>query len=258
MRTLCSVATLSLVALAATGRAEDKQWGTIKGQVVFGGPTIPERKAIDVKGQNMCLKNGPVLSEELVVDPNTKGVRWAMVWLLDEKGGQKVPIHPSLAKAPPSVVLDQPCCAFEPHVLFMRTGQTLVAKNSAEFVHNVNIIGDGESAPQKNTSVPPGKSLEFEGWKASHRPVPIQCGIHPWMNCMVRVLDHPYCAVTNEKGEFEIKDAPAGNFRMVVWQESVGYVVKDKNDTGKKGIPVKIEAGKATDLGAFKLMPESK
>jgi hypothetical protein len=258
MKTFCSGAVLSLATLlaaAANGRAEDKGWGTIKGRVVFDG-AVPERKKVKVDADiAFCTKNGDVLSDELVVDRQTRGVRWAMVWLLDDQGGQKVPIHSSLAKAPPKVVLDQPCCSFEPHALFMRSGQVLEAKNSADVTHNVNILGDGVNAPEKNIAIPPKKSLDFDGWKASPRPVPIQCTIHKWMNCWIRVLDHPYCAVTNEKGEFEIKNAPAGNYRIAVWHESVGWVVKEGGDTGKKGIPVKIEANKTADL-SFMLKPE--
>ena len=35
------------------------------------------------------------------------------------------------------------------------------------------------------------------------------------------VLDNPYFAVTDDKGNFEIKNAPAGTQKVVVWQESV-------------------------------------
>ena len=43
----------------------------------------------------------------------------------------------------------------------MRTGQVLVAKNSATVTHNVFVIG-GDENPNKNTTVPPGKSLEID------------------------------------------------------------------------------------------------
>ena len=35
------------------------------------------------------------------------------------------------------------------------------------------------------------------------------------------VLDNPYITVTDEKGNFEIKNVPAGTQKVVVWQESV-------------------------------------
>ena len=44
------------------------------------------------------------------------------------------------------------------------------------------------------------------------------------MTAYWHVLDHPYFAVTNEKGEFEIKNVPAGTQKVVVWQEATRYV----------------------------------
>src|SRR5262249_4684118 len=157
------------------------------------------------------------------------------------------------AKVPDSpAVLDQPCCMYEPHVLGMRAGQKLLAKNSASVAHNVNILG-GPLGPQKNFLIPAGKAEEVEDWKARDRPIPVQCSIHPWMNAWIGVFDHPYFVVTNEKGEFEIKDAPAGKWRLVVWQEHVGWVAQEGQKSGKLGVPIEIKAGATTELPAFKL-----
>ena len=239
----------ALVALASSGRAAD----TIKGTIVYDGKA-PERKTVNVDTDKaFCLKNGAVLSDELIVDPKTNGVKWVMVWLVDEKGGNKLPANPMLPKPTAKVTIDQPCCSFEPHVLCIQAGQVLVNKNSASVTHNVNIIG-GEDNPNKNIAIPPGKTLEVDGWKASSSPVPIQCTIHKWMNCWVRVFDHPYFAVTNEKGEFEIKGTPPGNYRIVIWQESVGWVAIEAGKKGKMGVPITVKAG-VTDMGKVKLTP---
>ena len=40
------------------------------------------------------------------------------------------------------------------------------------------------------------------------------------MTGYVRVFDHPYYALTDEDGTFEIKNAPAGKFRIVFWHEN--------------------------------------
>lgn len=37
------------------------------------------------------------------------------------------------------------------------------------------------------------------------------------MSASVRVFDHPYFAVTNENGEYQIPKAPVGNYRIFVW-----------------------------------------
>ena len=241
---------LGLVVLMFVAPFADAQWGTIKGRVIFEGDA-PVRPVIAKAAANpdcaACAVKGITLEEEWVVDPKTKGVRWVIVWLQHESGDfdKKFPIHPKLAKADEKVFLDQPCCQFEPHALGMRTGQILVAKNSSKFGHNVNIIG-GTDNPNKNVAVGSGMAMEIPGWNASPSTVPVQCNIHGWMRANIRVFDHPYFAVTNEKGEFEIKDAPAGMFRLVLLHDS-GYVTG-----GKKGIPVEIKAGGTTDLGDVK------
>ena len=96
-------------------------WGTIKGQVVFAGASpTPEKLKVN-KDEQHCLSKGDILSEKFVVDPKSKGVRWVMVWLVDSKNPKaQIPIHPSLLEVKQKdVVLDQPCCVYEPHVIGM-------------------------------------------------------------------------------------------------------------------------------------------
>ena len=253
-RVIAVLAVGVLAGLPAWVQAEGAKWGTVKGRVVLAGPVVPPKVVNVDTDKAFCTSKGAVLSEDLVVDPKTKGVRWVMVWLADDKGGGKLPIHPTMKKFPDTVVLDQPCCSFEPHALCMRAGQKLIAKNSATVVHNVNILGS-DGNPEKNVAIPPGKSLEVEGWVASPRAIPVQCTIHKWMHAWVRVFDHPYFAVTNEKGEFEIKNAPAGKFRIVIWQENVGWVVMEPGQSGKKGVPVEIKPDAVTTLPDIQLKP---
>jgi hypothetical protein len=40
------------------------------------------------------------------------------------------------------------------------------------------------------------------------------------MTGYVRVFDHPYYAVTDKDGKFEIKNAPTGDYRIVYWHEN--------------------------------------
>ena len=50
-------------------------------------------------------------------------------------------------------------------------------------------------------------------------PVTVKCNIHPWMTAYYFVMDHPYFAVTNEKGEFKIDGLPAGEYTLAAWHE---------------------------------------
>jgi RNA polymerase sigma factor (sigma-70 family) len=221
-------------------------WGTIEGRVVWEGGDAPAPAAVAMdKDRAVCEKNGPIYKTDYVVNPKNKGVRWAMVWLVDADDYKKAPpIHPDLKEvAQKEVVLDQPCCQFEPHVVCMRAGQTLVARNSGTVPHNTRIDSPGDN-PSLNPLVPPGASLPIPGWKAETAPSLVACGIHPWMTAYIRVFDHPYFAVTDADGHFKIEKAPAGTFRIVAWQESAGYLDKGL----KKGDPVAIKPGAVTEV----------
>jgi hypothetical protein len=257
---------LALLALAGRSAAADEQkWGTIKGQVVLAGQ-VPAPKQVDVnKDQEHCLSRGPIFSEEWVVNPKNKGVQWAYVWLQrvpDEANpGAKLedpPINPALKDVPDKpVVLDQPCCKFEPHALALRQGQTLFGKNSAPVAHNINWTG-GKDNPGNNVIVPPGGQIEIKDLKASRFPVSISCNIHPWMKGWARVFTHPYFALTDADGHFEIKGAPAGTYNLVIWHEGAGYRdMKTIEMDGKKirlyGTKIEIKPDAVTDLGQFDL-----
>ena len=228
---------------------DDAKWGNIKGQIVWGGGALPKPAVLDTSKEPKCAAGGPVQSEEWVVNSKNKGVRYVCIWLRPEEDGAKLPIHPDLEKVKvEKVEYDQPCCKFEPHALALRKGQVLVAKNSSEFAHNFDWTG---LRPQQgnNTLIPPGGKIDIE-MKPSEFPINIKCGIHPWMKGWIRVFDHPYFAVTDEDGKFEIKNAPAGKFRIVIWHET-GW---RNQETGKKGDPIEIKPGD-NDMGTLEIKP---
>jgi len=238
------------IALSATNTAKAEGWGTIKGQVVWSGKDAPKRAQINVtKDQPACEKNGKLFEDKLVVNPDNKGVRWCIVYLIDDKGFDKeIPVNPNLKPIKDKTVdLDQPCCQFEPHMLAIREGQTLIVKNSAAIAHNVNLVG-GVKGPNVNQIVPAGGKFKVEDIKARPIPIFVKCDIHPWMGGRIAVLKNPYFAITDKDGKFEIKDAPAGNFRLVIWHEESGWVVGDAKPS-KNGKKIAIKAGGTTDLG---------
>jgi plastocyanin len=247
---LLVLAAAGVLALFAAAAAQADGWGTIKGQVVWDGKEAPKRAPVNVtKDQGDCEKNGKLFEDKLVVNPKNKGVRWCLVYLMNEKGFEKdIPIKPNLKELKTKTVeLDQPCCQFEPHMLAMREGQTLIVKNSATISHNVNIVG-GAKPPNVNQIVPAGGKFTVEDIKARPIPIMVKCDIHPWMGGRIAVLKNPYFAVTDADGNFEIKDAPAGDFRLVIWHEEAGWVIGDAKPT-RNGKKITIKAGETTDLG---------
>jgi hypothetical protein len=241
MRTF-SIAVLTLgftLALALSARADDQGWGTIKGTVTWGEKDLPKIAALKVdKDQAHCLaKKKEILDDELIVNAANKGVKNAVVFLIPVKAGDKIPVHPSL-KEPKvkKIEIDQPCCLFEPRVLAMRADQELVVKNSAEIGHNfkwANKLNEG------NQAMPANSSFTMEALKPSYRKVLVECNIHGWMKGSIWVFEHPYFAVTDADGKFEIKNAPAGTYKIVLFHDYQGWL---NNDNKWGGEEIKIPA----------------
>jgi plastocyanin len=153
-------------------------------------------------------------------------------------------IHPNDAKRKPAdVVIDQPCCMFTPRVTIARVGDTIVVNNPAPVAHN--FFWTSENNGNVNVVIAPKLQHRFAApLVAEAPPIQYKCTIHPWMDGYVRIFDHPYSAVTDADGKFEIKDAPAGAYRIVYWHESVGF--KD-GKAGRFGDPIVIkDDGKGT------------
>jgi len=243
---LCGVVALLVVA----PRAFAEGWGTVKGQAVFKGDKVPAAEQLKItRDEAACLKNGPIFAEKYVINPKNKGVKWVVVWLAKDDGGKadfdaELPIHPALKEfKDKSVSMDQPCCRFEPHVVVLRKGQEFIGKNSSAIQHNMNI--QGFKGPNVNQLLVAGGKMTVAAnkWKPHYLPVSVSCNIHPWMTARIFCFDHPYFAITDADGNFEIKNAPAGNYRLIALHES-GWVTG-----GKNGKLITIKAGGTTDVG---------
>jgi hypothetical protein len=235
--------------------AQDGEWGNIKGRIVWGPKDIPVQMPIAKVKEHAdkahCLAKGPVLDEQWVVNKKNRGLQWTFVWLInaDPKDKKALPIHPSLKEVPSAAVeIDQPHCAFIPHAACMREGQVLVAKNSSPVTHNVKWTGAAVKN-MGNVTLPAGAQFKIEGLEAQKLPMPVECNIHPWMNMRVGIFNHPYFALTDADGKFEIKNAPAGKYRAVIYNGA--YLGGAK---GRFGQEITITP-KGVDLGEVEFAP---
>jgi hypothetical protein len=248
-----SMAILVLVSIPCAAPPVVQEWGGVKGQVVFAGKKIPNNPIVNVTtNRDYCQSGGPIHKDELVIDAKTKGVRYVLVWLAPVKDFRKpkagdLPIHPSLKTVQKEVTLRVPCCRYEPRMLAIRQGTTLVVQGD-KVAYNVKI--DGPENVAHNVLIPAEKEARFAKLPASRVPLIVSSQVHPWMKAWVGVFHHPYFAVTDEKGRFEIKDAPAGRWRLVLWQETTGFFPFRRRDD--VGVIVEIKAGKTTDVATVK------
>jgi len=245
----------ALLGCGAFAAGADEKYVTIKGTIKWNEDKPPAAAIIDVKTDKaVCCKDGDLASSKIEVDAKSLGVKNVMIWLRpdDEVRTNTFPlnqIHPALAKPKSKEhVIDQPKCQFEPRITVARAGDTLVVKNSAGIGHNVNYSSDIESF---NVNLPAGAEKKLDKPLEAQRSfINVACNVHTWMEGKVRVFDHPYYAVTDKDGKFEIKDAPVGKWR-IVYQHEGGY---HKGKEGLLGFPVDLKADKKTmDMDAVKL-----
>lgn len=234
-------------------------WGTIKGRFVLDGPP-PERPILTInKDVEFCGKHEP-RSEKLVVHREDRGIANVGIWL-DTKPGEKVAVHPSFEEsAAAKIKLANKGCRFDPHVCVLRTGQSLVIENPDQVDHNT-AAGLDRNQPF-NDLVPTGKSSERPKFTQSEKlPSQVQCSIHPWMIGWLVVKDHPYVAVTDGHGRFELKNLPVGEHTFVVWHELPGFVEEvtrnGKAETWKRGkVTIRVSNGE-TEFGDIQVTADS-
>jgi hypothetical protein len=219
-------ALIATTTLADDPKPAEAQWATIKGRVAFPEHmAIPKRMPLVINGNNAaCLAMGPILDESVIVNPKNRGIKNVVVFLRplapNVKQFDKDQIHPSDAKRKPAELsITQPCCMFVARVTAARVGDTLVVNNPATIVHN--FLWPSENNGQFNQNVAANGTWKLPNpLVAEASPIQFKCTVHPWMTGYVRIFDHPYYAVTDDEGNFEIKNAPVGKFRIVYWHET--------------------------------------
>lgn len=207
------VVVVALTMLVTVSVAQAQGSGVIKGVAKWDGKMM-KRKPIQTTADPNCAKmykNSPLLTEKLIINDNDT-VRNVFVYVksgLPDGKTWPVPSEP--------VVLDQKGCHYEPHVFGIMAGQELLIRNSDGTAHNIN------AQPKNNNPFnlgQPQKGMETKKMFANAElMVPFKCDVHNWMNAYCAVMDHPFFAVTNEKGEFEITGLPSGTYTLETWHE---------------------------------------
>ncbi len=140
-----------------------------------------------------------------------KSNQWAVVYV-DAISGKEF--------SPPaqSAVVDQKGKEFIPHVLPVLKGTTVEFLNDDPFEHNVFSPDDVADAVNLGSWK--------QGEKKSHTfnklgNAVMLCNLHPEMEGWVVVLPTPYFAVTDEKGDYTIKDVPDGKYTLKTWHQKL-------------------------------------
>ena len=220
------------------GFAAESKWGTLNGQVILDGdvPKLPP-----LVTATPGLVNQDVPDERLVVDTETKGIANIIVYLQSRPAS----VHPDLEqnrdvekkeKTCDEVVVDRKNGRYIPHAMIVRTCQEIRLLNDDGVTHNFVILSKRNN---QNFIVKPNdrKGIVLQPMTISEQtPNMVTSGIHVWMSAYMLVVDHPYAAVTDNEGRFEIRNLPVGKHEFRVWHEARGYLEKRYAITIKEGV----------------------
>ncbi len=185
--------------------------GSIIGEVRFTDdpPAMPTVKVS--KDQDYC---GETLPNETYLIGSDGGLQNVVVF---------IETLPSMGLGDPQKenILNNTGCRYSPRILALQKGERLRVKNNDPKLHVPHSYQEDRtvfnlSLPFKGTVIDATSRIRQAG------VLKVVCDTHAWMLAYVHVFDHPYFAVTDERGMFTISDLPAGTYVLKAWHEDAG------------------------------------
>ncbi len=217
-------AAAALVALGLlTGRSEpvaaQVATGTIRGHVRLEGPA-PANPIIRMGADPRCAAaartQGARPVQQLVLRAADGGLANAFVDVQGSFPATPVPTTP--------VQINQQGCVFAPRVIGARAGQMLQVRNGDMTVHNVHSVSN--KGNDFNTSQPVTGMTSRFALKSAETMLRLKCDIHSWMVAYVGIVTHPYFAVSDAAGSFQIVNVPVGTYTIRAWHERYGLATR--------------------------------
>jgi plastocyanin len=217
--------------------------GSFKGTVLYDGapPTPGKPDGFNTKDKYCTSIQAKITDHSLLVDSATKGLKNVVIYLARKPAGYRVTVPKDAVK------FINRNCQFVPRMLPVVVGQTVDVTSEDNTSHNTHTQPLNPASTPFNESLLKGQTKTFVYGGLEKLPVRVKCDIHGWMAAYHLPLDHDFFAVTNDKGEFEIKGLPAGTHKFNIWHERVrGYLEHEISITIKGG---------ATEQRTFKYAP---
>jgi hypothetical protein len=192
--------------------------GSITGSVKLTG-TAPHMRGIDMGKDPYCAsqhKDKPATLENVMVGANG-GLQNVVLYISEGLSGAAAS---AVSSAEPT--FDQKGCMYKPHVMAVNPDEKFKVTTSDQTAHNIHPLpAPGTGNIGWNQSQPPGAPPVEKSWKNPEIAISVKCNIHPWMHGWHVVVKGPY-AVTDDDGNFSIKNVPPGSYTVTAWQEDLG------------------------------------
>lgn len=208
---------------------------TVSGRVLFTG-SLPKPERVPVhRDSKFC---GEAVSiDKIHVERASGGIDGVVISL--EGIGRGKPLVPNKTL----ITFENRTCRFVPRTNVAVVGSVLEILNSDPILHNTHMRIDGRSGPTIINVVQPAgvdvitKTLQIAGF------FDIRCDAHTFMQASMHVFEHPYFAVTDSTGRFEMAQVPPGTYRFRMWHEALGARTKTITVPSTGSLTVDLELG---------------
>lgn len=120
-------------------------------------------------------------------------------------------------------------CRPEPRVMTLVSGSTVNVLSRDRAPHDLRFYREGVGEPVETIhTVDAGQVVPSERIANAPGIVEARCARHPWVRAYVAVFDHPYFAVTGERGAFKIDSLPPGTYTVKVWHEQLAKPMEQR------------------------------
>ena len=194
---LLAIAVLGLAMTIETELAAQAP-GSVRGRVSIGIPVTAKRAT------STYSRSVPTVA----LAPESE-LRHVVVYVKDA---------PKTSVAPMRAEIHQRSENFVPRVVAVTVGSIVDFPNDDPIYHNVFSLSRTKTFDLGR--FPKGKSRGERFDKAG--VVKVFCQIHSHMSATVMVFDHPWFAIPDEQGTFDLSGVPAGVHQITAWHERLG------------------------------------
>ncbi len=174
---------------------------SVTGTITLLGTPKPE---IPINLGPSCGKFAPPATTRHYVVGSNAGLANVFVYVVD---ANRAPV------TAPAPLLVQVGCMFEPFVLGVGVNQPFGIRNSDPEMHNIHAAPRNPQNKEFNFAQMAGGPVMLKSFANPEVLLRIKCDVHPWMFAYIGVVDHPWFAVSDTNGFYQLPQGlPAGRY----------------------------------------------
>ena len=200
--------------------------GSIKGRVSLTGK-VPSPRFFPLIGSpnlEYCNRISDGKGHRILFDftvSESRGLKDTVVKLIGVPKGK-----PFLSKIQ-KMVMNR--CHTPKYVIGARNGETLLLENTDPIRHEIVAyeFTDGGVNQRSHRPVDANTSQTRDIFvKSKTENFLIKCNLHPFLQSRGIIVENPYYAITDEEGNFSIKDVPPGTYEVVAWHPFISNQIR--------------------------------